>query len=93
MGELIAYSIESSICKGNTTFCWRLAIYDFRSGAVVKNLPTSAGNGRRRGSIPELERSPGVGNDNPFQYSYLEFPWTEEPGRWATVHGVAKSRI
>ena len=29
-----------------------------------------------------LGRSPGQGNGNPFQYSWLEnFPWTEEPGR------------
>ena len=52
MGELIAHRIESSICKGNKTFCWRLVIYDFWSGAVVKNLPTSAGNGRRHGFDP-----------------------------------------
>ena len=32
------------------------------------------------GSIHGLERSPGEGNGNPFQYSCLENPWTEEPG-------------
>ena len=26
------------------------------------------------------ERSPGGGNGNPLQYSYLENPWTEESG-------------
>ena len=26
------------------------------------------------------EDSPGEGNGNPFQYSCLEIPWTEEPG-------------
>ena len=26
------------------------------------------------GLISELERSPGGGRDNPFQYSYLEIP-------------------
>ena len=31
--------------------------------------------------IPELERSPGGGNGNPLQYSCLENPWKEEPGR------------
>ena len=30
--------------------------------------------------IPALGRSPGVGNGNPLQYSYLEIPWTEELG-------------
>ena len=32
------------------------------------------------GSIPGSGRFPGEGNDNPLQYSYLEIPWTEEPG-------------
>ena len=34
------------------------------------------------GSIPGLGRSPGQGNKgngNPFHYSGLEIPWTEEP--------------
>ena len=29
--------------------------------------------------IPGSGRSPGEGNDNPFQYSCLEIPCTEEP--------------
>ena len=33
------------------------------------------------GSIPGSGRSPGEGNGNPLQYSCLEIPWTEEPGR------------
>ena len=33
----------------------------------------------------------GEGNGNPLQYSCLENPTAEEPGRHA-VHGVAKSR-
>ena len=42
-------------------------------------------------SIPELGRSPGGGNDNPLQYSYLEN--SMDRGTWrAAVHGVAKSR-
>ena len=32
-------------------------------------------------SIPGLGRSPGGGNGNPLQYSCLDNPWTEEPGR------------
>ena len=39
---------------------------------VVKNLPASAGDARDVGLIPELGRSPGVGNDNRLQYSCLE---------------------
>jgi len=42
---------------------------------VVKNLPANAEDW-----ILESGRSPGIGNGNPFQYSSLENPWTEEPG-------------
>ena len=31
--------------------------------------------------IPGLGRSPEGGHGNPLQYSCLENPWTEEPGR------------
>ena len=54
-------------------------------GTVVKNLPASTG------SIPGLQRAPGVRNGNPFQYSCLENSMNR--GVWqATVHGVAKSQ-
>ena len=42
-------------------------------------------------SIPGSERSPGEGNGNPLQYSWLENPM--DRGDWqATVQGVAKNR-
>ena len=41
-------------------------------GAVVKNPPANAGNARDSGSTPGSERSPGVGNGNPLQYSCLK---------------------
>ena len=41
---------------------------------MVKNLPTNAGDPRDMASIPGSGRSPGVGNGNPLQYSYLENP-------------------
>ena len=47
---------------------------------VVKNLSANAGDARDAGSFPGSGRSSGVGNGNPFQYSCLEIPWTEEPG-------------
>ena len=51
----------------------------------------SARNAGDLGSIPGSGRSPGEGNGNPLQYSFLENPM--EGGAWqATVHGVAKSR-
>ena len=43
------------------------------------------------GLISGLRRSPGVGNGNPLQYSYMEN--STERGAWrATVHGVVKSQ-
>ena len=62
---------------------------------MVKNPPANAGDARDSrdvGSIPGLERSPGEGNGNPFQYSCLENP-TDREAWQATVHGVAKSQI
>ena len=47
-------------------------------GSVVKNPPADAGDS---GSVSGSRRSPGEGNGNPLQYSCLEIPWTEEPGR------------
>ena len=42
------------------------------------------------GSILELERSLGKGNDYPLQYYCLENSM-DKGTWWATVHGVAKS--
>ena len=44
---------------------------------MVKNMPAKAQNA---GSIPEVGQSPGEGNGNPFQYSYLENPM--DRGAW-----------
>ena len=44
----------------------------FPGGPVVKNLSTNAGDARDAGSVPGSERSSGIGNGNPLQYSYLE---------------------
>ena len=52
----------------------------------------SACNSVDLGLIPELGRSLGEGNGNPLQYSCLENSMDRGPG-WATVHGVAKSRM
>ena len=47
---------------------------------LVKNLPASAGDTRAAGLIPGSGRAPGVGNGNPFQYSFLENFVDREPG-------------
>ena len=57
---------------------------------VVKNPPAVAGDIRDVGSVPGLERSPGEGNGNPFQYSCLGNPM-DRGAWWAIVHGVTKS--
>ena len=52
-------------------------------------MPASTGDTRDMGSIPGLGRSPGDGNGNPLQYSYLENPM--DRGAWrATVHGLTE---
>ena len=44
----------------------------FPGGTMVKNLPANAGDAEDMSSVPGAGRSPGVGNGNPLQYSYLE---------------------
>ena len=79
---LILYNIKLIIFhfSGQKNFPFRFTFKLMHSGfpgsSMVKNLPTNSGDG---GSIPGSGRSPGEGNDNPFQYSCLEIPWTEEP--------------
>ena len=67
-----------------------LTILNIRASRVVElvnNLPADA---RDAGSIPELGRSPGVGNGNLSQYSCLQN--SMDRGAWGvTVHGVFKS--
>ena len=57
---------------------------------MEKNPPANAGDIRDAGSIPELGRSPGGGNDYPLQYSCLENPIGR--GAWqAMVHSIAEN--
>ena len=66
-----------------------LCMYCGRS--VIKNDPASAGEAEDAGSTPGLGRSPGGGNGNPLQYSWLENPM--DRGIWqAAINGVAKSQ-
>ena len=52
---------------------------------VVTNPPADAGDRRDTGSIPDLGRSPGGGNGNPFHYSCLENSM-DRGAWWAIVH-------
>ena len=56
---------------------------------MVKNQPASAGDAEDVGLIPESGRSPGGGNGNPLQYSWLGNPM-DKGALWATAHGVTK---
>ena len=60
----------------------------FPGGSVAHNPPANAGDA---GLIPGSGRSPGEGDGNPLQYSWLENPM-DRGAWWATVHGVAKSQ-
>ena len=53
---------------------------------MVKNPSANAGD---TGSIAVLGRSPGEGNGNPLQYSYLGNSM-DRRAWWATVHVTAK---
>ena len=57
---------------------------------LVKN-PCANAEDTRRGFAPGVGRSPGGGNGNSLQYSWLENPM-DRGARRATVHGVIKSQ-
>ena len=63
-----AYSIWTSLLKVHRAF----------SASEGKESACNAGD---LGSTPGVGRFPEEGNGNPLQYSCLENPWTEEPGR------------
>ena len=58
---------------------------------VKKNLLAKAGDSKDVGLIPGSGRSPGVGNDNPLQYSCQENSM-DRGAWWAAVDGITKSR-
>ena len=58
---------------------------------VVNNPPADAGDARDSGLIPRPDRSPGVRNGNPLQFSCLENTKDREAW-WATIHEVTQSQ-
>ena len=60
---------------------WSGFMRGFPGGSNRKESAWNAGN---PGSVPGLGRPPGEGSGNPLQYSYLEIPWTEEPGGYSS---------
>jgi len=61
----------------------------FPGGSDNKESACNAGD---LGSIPGSGRSPGEGNSNPLQYSYLGNPMDRGAWQHSTAHGVTKSR-
>ena len=60
----------------------------FPGGSAVNKLSVNAG---AMGSNPGSGRSPGEGNGNSLQYSYLE-NFMDRGAWWATDHGLQKSQ-
>jgi len=61
----------------------------FPGGSVLKRSICQC---RRCGFDPWVWKSPGEGNGNPLQYSFLGNPM-HKGAWWATVHGVAESNM
>ena len=68
-----------------------LTIQSFPGGTVVKNPPANARDATDPGSIPGSGRSPGVGNWNPLQHSFLETSMDRKAWQ-ATAHGSQRVR-
>ena len=64
-------------------FLTKLIVITYQVVLVVKNLPASAGDIRDMGLISWLGRSPGEGNSNLLQYSYLKNPM--DRGSWGNL--------
>ena len=66
-------------------------VWGFHRWCSGKESVCQHGDTRDKDLIPGSGRSPGGGNGNPLQYSYLEYPM--DSGAWqATVPGVTKSQ-
>ena len=80
--------MEPSICLD----CFStISLWGFPVGAMVKNLLANAGDAGVTGSIPGLGRSPGEGNGNPLQYSWLENS-IDRGVWWGIVHGISTNQ-
>ena len=81
--SLLAILWNSSFKCVNLNICCVYVFWGFPGGSEVKASACSVGD---PDSIPGLGRSPGEGNGNPLQYSFLENPM-DRGAWWATVHG------
>ena len=88
-GCLVASSTNPQALDSNSPadLAW---ILDFLIAPGGSDSNESSCNVGDPGSISGLGRSPGEGNGNSFQYSYLE-NYMDGGALWATVRGVTKS--
>ena len=70
---------------------FRIVILNLSGFPGSSGVKAAACNVGDPGLIPRLGRSPGEGNGNTLQYSFLENPM-DGGAWWATVHGVTKSQ-
>ena len=87
--------MEDSFRGTGQAHCIYFALYfywEFSDGTVVKNLPSVARRCKWFGFNPWLEKIPWGRRWQPLRYSCLE-NLMDRGALWATVHGVAKSRI
>ena len=90
---LVTASLQSLLCLGGLLFfslCFPLLSLGLGLSGWLSSKESIYSVGDV-GSIPGLIRSPGEGNGNPFQYSFLGNPMVRGPW-WATVHRVTKSQ-
>ena len=76
---------QTHVFYGLSVRCW-----GFPDCLVGKESACNIGDEGDTSSVLELGRSPGGGNSNPLQYSYLENPMDRGPW-WATVQRLTKS--
>ena len=77
------------VLRAEIFFKFYMHVFTFEGAFLMAQMKKrSACNGGDLGSISGSGRSPGEGNGNPLQYSFLEN--SKYKGAWrATVHGVA----
>ena len=86
----LLFGIFDSMCNTFPTKGQLIGVTYNQRGAsqvvlVVKKSSANAGDVRDANSIPGSGRFPGGRHSNPFWYSCLENPWTEEPGRLQSI--------
>ena len=76
--SLLSMSVCDSVYLQGLRHWWQLFLC-FPGGTVIKNVPANAGDTGDAGSIPGLERSPGVGNGTHSSILAWKIPWAEKP--------------